>query len=176
MNSKRRVHFASLCLKSFFFLTPAQVRKKSVPPHICKDTVWDDQHSLSWLMRWIQHGQRSRLNVFVRQACSPIFFPFFFFLQAVPRGGLADCLIESSTYGASPFAARPLPEWDERGGELQLWCFCSSQHHGRLWGASLQLVDWWMERHTITTESWIHSPKNPEAENWCFRLYNTINF
>lgn len=50
-------------------------RRKSSASHTAekKHTVWDEQDSLSWLMRWIQYGQRVGLNVFVRQACIPLF-------------------------------------------------------------------------------------------------------
>lgn len=42
--------------------------------HPCTDevSVWDNGASLSWLMRWIQPGQRVGMNVFVRQARSPL--------------------------------------------------------------------------------------------------------
>lgn len=39
---------------------------------VAEDSVCDDQHSLGWLMRRIQPGQRVGPDVFVRQACSPL--------------------------------------------------------------------------------------------------------
>lgn len=142
-----------------------------------EDTFWDDQRLLGWLMRWIEKGQRGGLNVFVRQACS------LFFRSLAPRGGLTDCLIESSAHSASPFAAQPLPVWEERGGELWLWCFCSPPPHGQRQGASLLLVArCWTERLIITAALWqflslqmlsLHS--SAEADDWSVRLRNSIN-
>lgn len=140
MNSKRRVHFASLCLKSFFSsLQPKS--EKNLSLHICKDTVWDDQHSLSWLMRWIQHGQRSRLNVFVRQACSPISFPFFFFA------------------GSSQGRPCRLPNWIK-----YIWCLplCSSAPPWMRWArrraSALMLLFFstsWTALGGFTATSWL---------------------
>lgn len=164
MNSKISVHFALLFLKSFFFLTPARVRRKSVPPHICKDTVWDDQHSLSWLMRWIQHGQRAWLNVFVRQACSPISFSFFF-------------------AGSSQGRPCRLPNWIK-----YIWCLplCSSAPPWMRWArrraSALMLLFFsasWTALGGFTATSWLvdgearhhYSMMNPFSQkSWSWKL------
>lgn len=53
----------------FSFLQPSDA---SIPVMLCEVSIWDNQASLGWVMRWIQQGQRLGLNVFVRQACSPL--------------------------------------------------------------------------------------------------------
>ena len=134
-----------------------------------EDTVWDDQHLLSWLMRWIQQGQRVDWTSLLDRPAAAFF--------AACSQGRPHRLPNWIKYTwCLPFTAQPLPEWEERGGVLWLWCFCSPQHHGQRQGGSLQLVACcWMERHTAALMIVISATVDTRALCWgrssCVRLY-----